>query len=113
MNEAERRSIDSWRLVAVAIGILTILLAMSVQFGGVVWFASSINGRVDQLSRDIEIVQKDIKEEREKTGPIIHQFHLFVQSLQEIKHDVREIKSRVIPPKGKPRENKVPSSNTN
>jgi NhaP-type Na+/H+ and K+/H+ antiporter len=82
------RHIFNWQIV-------TVILALLVQFTGVVWIASKVTFRVDQLGVDMDNLKLEIKADREKTGPMYHEFKFFERDLKEMKEDIKFIKDSV------------------
>jgi uncharacterized membrane protein YfbV (UPF0208 family) len=82
------RSVFNWQIV-------TVILALLVQFGGVVWVASRVTFQVERLSSDFHALKQEFKEEKVKTSPLNTHYLYIQKDIQDIKLDIAEIKKRI------------------
>lgn len=82
------RTVFNWQ-------IITVILALLVQFGGVVWVASRVTFQVESLSLDFHALKQEFKEEKNKMTPLNTQYLYIDRDIKEIKNDISEIKKRL------------------
>ena len=70
----------------------TILLALFVQFGGVVWYASALNAKVLDLGQRFDRLEAVQKEDSSKASPIIYGYQNLVLVVNELRNDIKELK---------------------
>jgi uncharacterized membrane protein YfbV (UPF0208 family) len=82
------RTVFNWQIV-------TVILALLVQFAGVVWVASRVTFQVESLSADFNNLKQEFKEEKSKTTPLNTQYLYIDRDIKDIKSDIAEIKKRL------------------
>lgn len=71
------------------------LVVLMLQFGGVVWYASRMDSRIQNVEIHLESVDKKVHAEIERTAPMIYESKYLRESLEELKRDLKEIKQAV------------------
>jgi NhaP-type Na+/H+ and K+/H+ antiporter len=65
------------------------LVVLMLQFGGVVWYASRMDSRIQNVEIHLERVDQKVSEEVQRTNPIIYESKYLKESFEELKHDVK------------------------
>jgi uncharacterized membrane protein YfbV (UPF0208 family) len=84
----DKQAVFNWQIV-------TVILALLVQFGGVVWIASRVTFQVERLSHDFASLKQEFKEEKTRLAPLDTGYMYIERDIKEIKADIAEIKKRV------------------
>jgi 5-bromo-4-chloroindolyl phosphate hydrolysis protein len=84
MGETERE-----RFNVAYVSTLVVLLA---QFGGVVWFASRMDSRMEALEVRYKELDVQVSAEVQKTSPLVFEFKYIREALDESKRDLKEIR---------------------
>lgn len=75
--------------------IISVVITLFVQFGGVVWYASELNTKVVDLGTKVDRLEVGLKVETDRTTPIIFEYKHINEVLAELKLDIKEIKKEV------------------
>lgn len=76
------------------IAYISVIFGLFVQFTGVVWFASSMNSELVDLSVKVDKLEKNLAIETEKTAPILFEYKYISTQLTELKTDIKYIKEK-------------------
>jgi len=85
MNE---KQVFNWQVV-------TVLIALVVQFAGVVWVASRVTFQVELLSKSLSSLQIEFQSERSRTTPMNLNIAYIERDIKDIKSDLGEIKKEL------------------
>ena len=74
---------------------LSTLIVLLAQFGGVVWFASRMDSRMETLEDRYRRLDLQVTSEREKTSPLIYEFKFIREALDESRRELKEIRTLI------------------
>ena len=74
------------------IAFVSTLVVLMAQFGGVVWFASRMDSRMENLEERYRYLDLQVSAEVQKTSPLVYEFKYIRASLEEQKLALKEIR---------------------
>ena len=74
------------------VAYISVLLALFIQFGGVVWYASALNTKVLDLGVKFDRLETTQKEDSSKASPIIYGYQNLVLVVNELRNDIKDLK---------------------
>lgn len=78
------------------IAYVSTLVVLMLQFGGVVWYASRMDSRIQNLETHVESVDRRVQQEVERTSPMVYESKYLRESLEELKRDMKELKVALV-----------------
>jgi len=70
----------------------SMLIVLLAQFGGVVWFASRMDSRMENLEERWRHLDLQVAAEIQKTSPLVFEFKYIREALDESKKELKEIR---------------------
>ena len=77
------------------IAFVSTLVVLLAQFGGVVWFASRMDARMETLEDRYRRLDVQVSSEKEKTSPLIYEFKYIRETLEESRRELKEIRALI------------------
>lgn len=74
------------------IAFISTLCVLLAQFGGVVWFASRMDSRMETLEKQYQQLDLQVSAEVQRTSPLIYEFKYIREALDESKQELKEIR---------------------